>query len=106
MLYTFLDILITKYYTQLSMDIYYKETDTKQYLDFKFCHPSHTKRSIPYKLARRIRTIVSDSFLRNMRLNALLSRGYPQNLIASGIQKATQGPRNELLVPNTNRTMT
>ena len=101
----FLDILIIKYNTQLSTDIYYKETDTKQYLDFKSCHPSHTKRSIPYNLARRICTIVSDSFLRSIRLNelkqALLSRGYPQNLIESGIQKATQIPRNELLIPNT-----
>ena len=34
----FLDILITKYNTQLSTDIYYKETDTKQYLGFKSCH--------------------------------------------------------------------
>ena len=58
----FLDILITKYKAQLSTDIYYKETDTNQYLDFKSCHPSHTKRSIPYKLARRICTIVSDFF--------------------------------------------
>ena len=101
----FLDILITKYNTQLSTDIYYKDTDTKQYLDFKSCHPSHTKRSIPYNLARRICTIVSDSFLRSIRLNelkqALLSRGYPENLIESGIQKATQIPRNELLIPNT-----
>ena len=58
----FLDLLITKYNTQLSTDIQYKETDTKQYLDFKSCHPSHTKRSISYNLARRICTIVSDSF--------------------------------------------
>ena len=64
----FLDILITKYSTQLSTDIYYKETDTKQYLDVKSCHPSHTKRSIPYNLARRICTFVSDSFLRSIRL--------------------------------------
>ena len=87
----FLDILITKYITQLSTDIYYKETDTKQYLDFKSCHPSHTKHSIPYNLAKRTCTIVSDSFLRSIRLNelkqALLSRGYPQNLIESGIKK-------------------
>ena len=92
----FLDILITKYNTQLSTDIYSKETDTKQNLEFKSCYPSHTKRSIPYNLARRICTIVSDSFLRSIRLNklkqALLSRGYPQNLIESGIQKATQIP--------------
>ena len=30
------------------------ETDTKQYLSFYSCHPNHTKRRIPYNLARRI----------------------------------------------------
>ena len=68
----FLDILLIKYGTQLKTDIYLKVTDTKQYLNFYSCHPRHTKRSIPYNLARRICTIVSDEKLRDKRLFELL----------------------------------
>ena len=103
----FLDILVTKTNMKISTDIYYKETDTKQYLDFRSCHSTHTKRSIPYNLhvARRICTIVSDPSLRNVRLHelkqSLLSRGYQKQLIENGIRKAIQILRNELLIPNT-----
>lgn len=61
----FLDILITKHEEHLSTDIKYKPTDTHQYLHFSSCHPSHTKRSIPYNLARRICTKVSDKEIRD-----------------------------------------
>ena len=44
---SFLDILITHQGEKLSTDIFYKPTDTHQYLHFPSCHPRHTKRSIP-----------------------------------------------------------
>lgn len=44
----------------IETDIYYKETDGKQYLLFDSWHPRHTKTNIPFCLARRILTIVSD----------------------------------------------
>lgn len=98
----FLDILIIKQNDALSTDIFHKETDTKQYLNFTSCHPSHTKRSIPYNLARRICTIVSDKNVRDIRLQeltiSLISRGYPKQLIQSGIQKALMIPRSQLLI--------
>lgn len=99
----FLDILIIKNDTELSTDIYYKETDTKQYLNFTSCYSSHTKRSIPYNLARRTCTIVSDSNVRDRRLHelkqTLLNRCFPKTLIESGLRKAIQIPRHTLLTP-------
>ena len=92
----FLDILIIKEGAKIITDLYCKETDTHQYLDFRSCHPSHTKRNIPFNMARRICTIVTDGNLRAKRLQELrvyLSRqNYPKNLISSGINKAKEIP--------------
>ena len=41
---SFLDILLIKKGKELSTDIYFKITDTKQYLNFHSCHPNHTKK--------------------------------------------------------------
>jgi hypothetical protein len=48
---SFLNILITHHGDKLSTDIYYKPTDTYQYLHVASCHPRHTKHAIPYNLA-------------------------------------------------------
>ena len=88
----FLDILVIKSKDKLLTDIYYKATDTKQYLHFKSSHPRNCKLNIPYNLARRICTIVKTPDLRTKRLNELFacltSRGYPHKLIEHGIRKA------------------
>lgn len=100
----FLDILLVKTGTQLKTDIYFKVTDTKQYLNFYSCHPRHTKKSIPYNLARRVCTIVSDEKLRDRRLSelfqSLLKRNYPKLLIQNGIDSAKKIPRKDLLTVN------
>lgn len=67
----FLDVLVKKKNDKISTDIFYKSTDTHQYLHFGSSHPRHIKRAIPYNLARRICTIVSDEETRNQRLNEL-----------------------------------
>lgn len=89
----FLDILVIKTGRKLSTDIYYKPTDTKQYLNYKSCHPRATKNNVPYNLARRICTIVSDPDIRKLRLeelkSSLLSRDYPEGVIKKGIEKAS-----------------
>ena len=99
----FLDVLVKKQDTKLTTDIYYKSTDTHQYLHFKSCHPNHTKRAIPYNLARRICTIVSEEDVQNNRLNELtlnlLSRSYPKQLITDAIEKAKGHCRADLLSP-------
>lgn len=96
----FLDILVTKADNRITTDIYYKNTDTHQYLDFSSCHPSHTKRNIPFCLARRICTIVTEDGKRNERLNELRvflkKQKYPDSLIDMGIDKAKTIPLAEL----------
>ena len=47
----FLDVLVKRVGTKIETDIYYKPTDSKQYLLFNSCHPKHIKTSIPYSLA-------------------------------------------------------
>ncbi len=73
----------------------------KQYLLFKSCHPRHTKTSIPFSLARRLKTIISDDNTLNKRLSELNSylkkQNYPSNIITTGIEKVMQLNRNTLL---------
>ena len=96
----FLDILVKKIGKRISTDIFYKNTDTHQYLDFRSCHPSHTKRNIPFCLARRICTIVIDEEWRELRLSELHAylkkQKYPEELINIGIEKAKAIPIAEL----------
>ena len=76
-------------------------TDTKQYLLYDSCHPKHIKNNIPYNLARRLCTIISDKDILNARLNELREllkqRHYPTLLIEKGIDNAKLHDRNSLL---------
>ena len=98
-----MDILLIKSGSKLETDIYHKETDSKQYLNFKSCHPKHTKLSIPYNLARRVCTIVSNPDKKAQRLKelseSLTKRNYPKQVIDDGMRKARQMSRTELLKP-------
>ena len=100
----FLDVNIYLDGSMLKTDIYYKPTDSKQYLDFRSHHPRHIKRALPYNLSRRVCTIVSDYDLRLKRLNEmkffLKKCHYPENLINDGINKAMNIDRNILIHPN------
>jgi hypothetical protein len=98
----FLDINIYKSAdSKLHTDIFYKVTDTKQYLDFGSNHPRHIKVALPYNLSRRICTIVSDENIKKIRLSemhdSLRKCGYPSELIKDGIKKASSYNRQELL---------
>ena len=88
----FLDILICKENTEYIRDIYYKGTDSHQYLDFFSCHSRHVKQNTPHALARRICTIVTKDDIRNIRLGELdtflTNKNYPKKLINNGIEKA------------------
>lgn len=92
--------MVTKNNDTISTDIYYKATDTHQYLDFRSCHPSHTKRNIPFCLARRICTIVNDVEKRNQRLcelsEFLKRQNYPGTLVQQSIERAKAIPLAEL----------
>lgn len=93
----FLDVLVKLCHGVLSTDIYFKPTDTHLYLNFKSCHPKHTKTNIPFCLASRVVTIVSDTNQQEMRLaelkQFLKKQNYPDKLIENGIERAiTKGP--------------
>ena len=85
----------------MSTDIFYKPTDSKQYLDFKSCHPKHTKTNIPYNLAGIICNIVSDEQIRDKMLRELHitldERDYQKSMVQDSFHKAKQINRSELL---------
>ena len=88
----FLDVMIRKDDTHLTTDIYYKPTDSFQYLPYTSSHPRHTKNNIPYNLARRICMIVENQDIRKRRLydlkQILLRKQYPAEIIDYGVNKA------------------
>ena len=88
----------------LSTDIFYKETDSHNYVPFYSFHPHRTLTNIPYCLARRICTIVSNSELRDVRLKELEAflrkKHYPPLVIRNGIERAREIDRQTLLQPH------
>ena len=62
-------------------DIFYKETNSHDYLNYFSPHPEHKKQNIPYNLAKRIMVFVSDETKMNEMLSELkiwlLSYSYP-----------------------------
>ena len=97
----FLDCLIQIKGTEISTDIHYKPTDSKTYLLFTSCHPKHTKISIPFSLARRLKTIVSNPVTLEIRFKELTEflkkQKYPPSLIEGGIKKIKNISREDLL---------
>lgn len=89
---SYLDILVLKNQETISTDIFFKPTNNFNYIPFNSNHPRHVKRNIPYNLANRIKTIVSDTELCNKRLNEmkiiLLHLNYPKKLIENAILKS------------------
>ena len=69
----------------ISTDLYTKPTDKHQHLLYSSCHPSHTKKAIPFSLALRLRRICSTDETFNTRAaqltTYLLKRGYNRNLV-------------------------
>ena len=102
---SFLDIMIIKSGDCITTDVFYKITDTKQYLMFASCHPTQTINNIPCNLARRLCTIISDTEILDTRLKELqvflLQRHCPRKLILNGITKALSLDRKELLTMKT-----
>ena len=84
---SFLNITLYKENNSLKTDIFYKKTDSHDYLPFGSCHPRHTKQNIPYTLARMICSIVDDPLRKLYRLEELkfwlLKSGYEEDIIDS-----------------------
>ena len=81
----------------ISTDLYTKPTDKHQHLLYSSCHPSHTKKAIPFSLALRLRRICSTDatfHTRTAQLTTyLLKRGYNRNFVNKQIRRAADIPR-------------
>ena len=94
----FLDIMvILNRNGTIETDIYYKETNCHDYLNYHSHHPIHIKNNIPYNLAKRIIVFVSNHNRMKFRLNQmrqwLIKCGYPDKIIDKGFHNAAlQGP--------------
>ena len=82
----FLDINIILHPSgEVETDVYYKPTNTHEYLPYNSHHPQHIKANIPYNLAKRIMVFTSNPTKEQLNLNRLKcwlrNCGYPSNLI-------------------------
>ena len=97
---SFLDVLVKNRNGKIETDIFYKETDSKQYLLFYSCHPRHTRVNFPYNLARRLRTIISEEHVLKMRMQELkfflIKQKYPEQVIDRGVEKAMSLNKDQL----------
>lgn len=76
----FLDIFVIKEGMKITTGLFYKNIDSHQYLIFYSCHPSHTKRNIPFNMARQICFIVVYEEWRNTRLSELKFFSYQKKI--------------------------
>ena len=78
-------------------NVFYKETNTHEYLRYDSHHPEHVKKNIPYVLAKRIIVFTSKDDVMNQNLidlkKWLIKCGYPTKVIEQGVKNALlQGP--------------
>ena len=97
----FLDVNVMLIDGRLKTDLYVKPTDKHQYLLKSSCHPSHTKQSIPFSMALRLKRICSTDEFFNKRSDALtthlIKRGYTHRFIKEEIEKVRQISRSKTL---------
>ena len=80
-----------KHENRIETDLFYKKTDSKQYLHYNSIHPRHIKNNEPFNLTLRLHNIVSDEPRRTIRLEELRilrSCGYSNRVIQIGMEKA------------------
>ena len=102
----FLDItVIVDSEQNIQTEIFYKETNAHDYLNYNSQHPVHTLHNIPYNLAKRIIIFTSDPIIMENHLSNLKSRflsyNYPEKVIDRAIYNAKlQGPAPKPSSPN------
>ena len=83
----FLDVMVSLHNGIIETDLFTKPTDKHQHLLSSSCHPHHTKKAIPFRLALRLRLrrICSTDDEFKHRINELktylLVRGYNYNFL-------------------------
>ena len=96
----FLDILIKQDDTGIWMEVYRKPTDTRRYVPFSTNHPHHSRKNIPFTLARRICVILENSIAKQKHLEelkeTLWKQEYPMKIIEAGINKALSISQDQL----------
>ena len=94
----FLDVnVILNDKNEISTDVYYKDTNTHDYLPYDSAHRESCKKNVPYNLAKRIIVFVTDPKKMEIRLNELRiwlkSSKYPDHVISNTFYNARlQGP--------------
>ena len=95
----FLDVQVHLNNNQIQTDLHTKPTDKHQYLLKSSCHPAHTKRTIPFSLALRLRRIWSTDHFFNKRcyelINYLALRGYSRRLLKREVNRVRNITRQE-----------
>ena len=86
---SFLDVTVIKNEQgKIETDIYYKETNNHEYLNYNSHHPTHIKNNIPFNLAKRIIVFCSNPFTETTRLEELktwlLNCDFPPDIITRG----------------------
>ena len=88
----FLDLQLKIVNNTLVFDIYYKATNSFNYLSYSSCDPSHTKNNIALSLSKRIINIITDN--KEKRLSELKKhlneRNYPSEVINYTFNKCFQ----------------
>jgi hypothetical protein len=106
----FIDILLTLEHCMIKTDIYHKPTDTHNYLPFNSAHPNSTKINLPYNLARRVVMLVDEKEAKDIHFAVLHEqlkvKGYPSAVINSGITKALNHSKQDLLIKKQDKSKT
>ena len=84
---------------EIKTDIFYKDTNSHDYLNYNSHHPTHVKNNIAYCLAKAIIVFTTDSRTMEDNLNDLktwlIDCGHPRWIVEKGIHNARlQGPAN------------
>ena len=101
---SFLDvnIILTKINT-IKTDIYYKRTNSHEYLNYHTHHPKHVKDNIPYNLPKRIVVFVSCYEKTLYRLQELkewlLQCNYLENIINAQLQGPAPLKQEKKVIP-------
>ena len=97
----FLDICMKPLANRIATSIHYKVTDSHSYLNFRSSHPYSCKSSIPYSQFLRLRKICSDDAdfdIEAAKMETFFTaRGYPNDLIRKGRERASTKSRAEIL---------
>ena len=97
----FQDVTISQKEGALQTELYYKSTDTHQFLHFRSCRRYVYKKSIPYGQTIRLKRICSNEEKISSRLEDLedwlCSMGYIKEMVYSEIQKVHSMTRQNLL---------